>query len=98
MKFLIDNALSPALAVSLQAAGHVSVHVRDVGLRDAADGAIMAHALGERRVGAPRRPAQQAVLLLANLGAIEEDLARGAVAAIHGDRLRVRRLPLAPGD
>ena len=44
------------------------------------------------RHGAPRRPAQQAALLLANLPAITDDLTHGAIVTIRRDRLRVRRL------
>ena len=33
MKFLIDNALSPALADLLQHAGHDAIHVRSMGLQ-----------------------------------------------------------------
>lgn len=35
MRFLIDNALSPALAVLLTDAGHDAVHVRSLGLQHA---------------------------------------------------------------
>jgi len=35
MKFLIDNALSPALATLLQQAGHDAVHIRSIGLQRA---------------------------------------------------------------
>jgi predicted nuclease of predicted toxin-antitoxin system len=45
------------------------------------------------RRGAPRRPAQQAAVLVANLPAIADDLTHGAIVTIRGDRLRVRRLP-----
>lgn len=45
MKFLVDAQLPPALARWLGEAGHEAAHVEDVGLRDAADGEIWAHAL-----------------------------------------------------
>jgi predicted nuclease of predicted toxin-antitoxin system len=44
------------------------------------------------RHGAPRRPADQAALLLANLPTIADDLTQGAVATIRRDRMRIRRL------
>ena len=37
MRFLIDNALSPFLALILESEGHVAVHVRDCGMQDAED-------------------------------------------------------------
>ena len=45
MKFLVDAQLPPALAGWLKEAGHEAGHVEDVGLREAEDGAIRAHAL-----------------------------------------------------
>lgn len=45
MKFLVDAQLPPALARWLREAGHDADHVEDVGLREANDGAIWAHAL-----------------------------------------------------
>ena len=120
-RFLIDNALSPRLAVSLRQAGHDAIHVRDHGLQGAEDEPILELAMRETRVlvsadtdfgtllaarasrtpslilfrrGTPRRPETPAALLLANLPAVEEDLRHGAVVTFHGDRLRVRRLPL----
>ncbi len=45
MKFLIDAQLPPALACWLREAGHEAGHVEDVGLREAEDSAIWAHAL-----------------------------------------------------
>ena len=37
MRLLIDNALSPTLAVLLREAGHTALHVREVGLQHALD-------------------------------------------------------------
>lgn len=50
MRLLVDNALSPALAEPLSAAGHDVVHVRDLGLATAGDAAIFARAAAEDRV------------------------------------------------
>jgi predicted nuclease of predicted toxin-antitoxin system len=41
-----------------------------------------------------RRAAEQASIILANLGQVAEDLTTGAVVVIHEDLLRVRRLPM----
>ncbi len=45
MKFLVDAQLPPSLARWLREAGHETAHVEDVGLRDASDSVIWAHAL-----------------------------------------------------
>jgi predicted nuclease of predicted toxin-antitoxin system len=50
MKFLIDNALSPALATLLEQAGHDAVHVRSIGLQHADDDVIFDRAAVEHRV------------------------------------------------
>lgn len=50
MKFLIDNALSPALAALLQQAGHDAIHVRSIGLQHAEDDVIFDRAAVERRI------------------------------------------------
>jgi predicted nuclease of predicted toxin-antitoxin system len=50
MKFLIDNALSPALATLLEQAGHDAVHVRSLGLLHADDDVIFDRAAVEDRV------------------------------------------------
>ena len=44
----------------------------------------------------PRRAADQAQLILANLPAVEVDLVAGGVVIVSDQRLRVRRLPLPP--
>jgi predicted peptidase len=46
------------------------------------------------RHGAGRHPEQQAAPLVANLPAIEGDLAQGSVVVFAPDRIRVRSLPI----
>jgi predicted nuclease of predicted toxin-antitoxin system len=50
VRFLIDNALSPALSEQLKAAGHDAAHVRDFGMQAAADEEIFTRAQQEQRV------------------------------------------------
>src|SRR5262245_565688 len=50
MKFLIDNALSPALADLLQQVGHDAMHVRSIGLQHADDDVIFDRAAVEGRI------------------------------------------------
>ncbi len=45
-----------------------------------------------------RRAAQVADLLVANLPQLQEDLDAGAVVVIRDDTVRIRRLPLPPGQ
>ncbi len=46
----------------------------------------------------PMSPDAQAALLIANLPALEVDLAGGAVVALARGRIRVRQLPIEPSD
>ncbi|MBV8948815.1 MAG: DUF5615 family PIN-like protein [Solirubrobacterales bacterium] len=48
------------------------------------------------RGGVSRRPEQQAALLLANLGAVQDDLETGVIVVIEPGRIRVRQLPVVP--
>ncbi len=123
MKWLVDNALSPAIAERLRQAGHDAVHVRDYGLAAAEDVEVFERAAHENRIvvsadtdfgtllaqrsqtrpslvlfrgASPRRPENQAALLLANLATIADDLNKGAVVVIEPNRLRIRALPIIP--
>ncbi len=49
MKFLLDANLSPRLIPLLADAGHDVTHVFDLGLAQASDDTIMAHALADER-------------------------------------------------
>lgn len=50
MKFLIDNALSPSIALALRSEGHDVLHVRDISLQRASDEVIIQCASEEDRI------------------------------------------------
>lgn len=90
MKFLIDNALSPAVAAGLVDSGHDAVHVRAYGIQHAPDAIIFARA----RRATTRSPEAQIRLLADHLARMEPHLMRGAVVVIEDTRIRIRSLPI----
>jgi predicted nuclease of predicted toxin-antitoxin system len=50
VRFLIDEALSPAVAIELNRTGHDAVHVRDLGMYAASDEEIFDRAAQDDRV------------------------------------------------
>jgi len=50
MRFLVDNALSPALATLLTESGHDAIHVRTLGLQHAEDVQIFDRAAADDRI------------------------------------------------
>jgi len=50
MRFLVDNALSPTLALLLSQASHDALHVRSIGLQHAEDVEIFERAAADDRI------------------------------------------------
>jgi predicted nuclease of predicted toxin-antitoxin system len=85
VRFLVHNALSPAVAAALASAGHDAVHVRDHNMHAATDSEVF-----ER---APRVPLKQVEVVLTNLQTIAPHLEEGSVVVFDRARVRIRRLP-----
>lgn len=49
-RFIVDNSLSPSIAVAVRENGFDAAHVRDYGMAAASDAEIMARAVDEGRV------------------------------------------------
>ena len=92
MKFLIDNAFSPALAALLEQAGHDAVHVRSIGLQRGDDGVIFDRAAVEGRI-LVSADADFGTLLAVRSSATAEDSAEFSFAGLHDTVLDVRTLP-----
>ena len=93
MRLLIDNALSPTLAVLLREAGHTALHVREVGLQHAARSTGKPSVILFRGEGS-RAPSHIFALIQANAAQLSEPLRAGVIAIFEPLRLRVRPLPI----
>lgn len=98
MRFLIDNALSPALAGLLTGAGHDAVHVRsadtDFGTLLATRSAPKPSVIQFRGPGS-RRPDTLAHILLSNLTQFSEGLESGSIVTLEPSRIRYARFQSA---
>lgn len=92
----LTSASDPSVLDAAVSAGRVLITL------DTDFGALIAHSRTQTssvilfRGHVTRRPAAQALLLLANLEQLAEDLKAGAIVMIGDDRIRVRRLPIGP--
>ena len=50
MRFLVDMNLATEVAAWLRSQGHEAVHLRELGLQELGDAAVLAKAMAEKRV------------------------------------------------
>jgi predicted nuclease of predicted toxin-antitoxin system len=87
VRFLIDQALSPAVAIEPADTDFGTL----LAIRKQTSPSVILF-----RHGSQHRPAGQAVLLKANLPQIVGALEAGSIVVIQPDRIRIRSLPLIP--
>lgn len=99
MRFLVDNALSPRLAVLLQIAGHDAVHVLARGLEGSSDREIIELAAAEERAVITVDADFSRILALGSLTGPSLLLLRGALPRRSGviANLVLTRLPAIAG-
>jgi predicted nuclease of predicted toxin-antitoxin system len=86
MKFIIDNALSPIVALALRRAGYDTVHVRDYHMQAARDEEIFERAAREERI---------VVSADTDFGTLQGALESGSIVVFEEKRIRTRSLPIA---
>ena len=96
MRFLVDNALSPALTSLFNAAGHDAVHVLSLGMEAASDHEVIGRAASEGRVVITADADFSRILALGSLTKPSLLLLRGPLPRRSGPlgEMILRRLPI----